>query len=297
MNVQTSYDSVLGKAGIALISVHRQRFDIKPDRLGTWDSHCFPFWTLVWSGAQGYRVRRAMTGAGSEPVARASRSWALHAPGVEFYESIDAPAAQREAMWLFFSVSGQLAPLSPRPLTLVLDRDDRVACIVRTMHGAQERGGPGDTLVAHGLLLAVLGEFIACAYDGQAGDDRDPWRLRAHEPEGKAPGLLAAVDLQVSRSPASPPSRETLAKALGMSVSSLAHRFRAETGTTLIERIRWLRIREAKTRLADGGASVKSVSASLGFSSPFYFSRVFKEVTGMTPEQYCLQCRGSAPTA
>ncbi len=292
MNVQTSYDSVLGKAGIALLSVHRHRLDVAPDRVGRWDRHRFECWTLVWSGAQGYQARRALSGPSSDVVSRPGRSWALHAPGVEFFESLDAPTSDREAMWLFFSLTGRLTPLTSRPFTLLLDHDDRIADLVRIMHGAQERGAPGDGLVAHGLLLAVLGEVLACAHAGGAGDDRDPWRLRARESRDQEPGLLAAVDLQVSRSPASPPSRERLAAALGMSVSSLAHRFRAETGMTLVERIRWLRIREAKARLADRGATVKSVASSLGFSSPFYFSRVFKEVAGMTPELYLLQCRG-----
>ncbi|MEK7412198.1 MAG: helix-turn-helix domain-containing protein, partial [Planctomycetota bacterium] len=57
-------------------------------------------------------------------------------------------------------------------------------------------------------------------------------------------------------------------------------------------RIRWLRIREAKNRLAEPEATVKAVARSLGYSSQFYFSRVFKEVAGMTPEMYLDQMRG-----
>ena len=76
-----------------------------------------------------------------------------------------------------------------------------------------------------------------------------------------------------------------------MSVSSLAHRFKAETGMTPIERIRWLRVREAKRLLSREAATVKSVAAALRFSSPFYFSRVFKEVTGSTPQDFISQQR------
>jgi AraC-like DNA-binding protein len=58
---------------------------------------------------------------------------------------------------------------------------------------------------------------------------------------------------------------------------------------TVLERVRWLRISQARRLLAERNATVKSVARRLGFSSPFYFSRVFREVTGITPIDYLRQ--------
>ena len=67
------------------------------------------------------------------------------------------------------------------------------------------------------------------------------------------------------------------------------HRFKAETGWTVIERIRWLRVRGARSLLSVSEASVKETASRLGFSSPFYFSKVFKEVAGLTPRDFLRQ--------
>ena len=83
-----------------------------------------------------------------------------------------------------------------------------------------------------------------------------------------------------------PPSLKQLADLLNMSVSSLTHRFKDETGMTVNERTRQLRIYAARESLAQPGASVKAVARDLGFSSPAYFSRVFKEQTGLTPQEF-----------
>ncbi len=290
--VQTAYDSVLGSASIALASAHRVTVAIGPDRIGYWrPSRPFAQWTLVWNGADGLDQRLHLPDRGLVEVACPSRSWLLIAPGVDFTDRITRPDPARECMWLFFTLAGALPPLSGRAFTLIVDSDDRVAGAVRAMAALQVRGSPGDALSAQGHLLVALGLLLSAAGSG-LGDERDPWRLPGDQPVANA--LLARVDLIIARSLAAPPSRAAIAVALGMAESTLAHRFRAETGMTLVERLRWLRVREAKARLADPEASVKAVAASLGFSSAFYFSRVFREVVGATPQEWLRRCRSES---
>ena len=38
--------------------------------------------------------------------------------------------------------------------------------------------------------------------------------------------------------------------------------------------------------MAKNNYSIQEISASVGFDDPFYFSRVFKDVKGMSPRQY-----------
>ncbi len=37
--------------------------------------------------------------------------------------------------------------------------------------------------------------------------------------------------------------------------------------------------------------SIQEISTSVGFEDPFYFSRAFKEVKGVSPRQYAAQHR------
>jgi AraC-like DNA-binding protein len=138
-------------------------------------------------------------------------------------------------------------------------------------------------MMAQGQLRMILGLLLSSVSEAP-GDDRGPWRV---PPPGPTPtGLLARVDPLIERSLSAPPSRAALCAALGMSESSFSHRFRAETGMSLSERIRWLRVRRAQSLLVDPEASVKNVARQLGFTSAFYFSSVFSAVTGLSPSRY-----------
>ena len=287
--VQTAYNSVLGKAGIALGAVAHVRQDILPARVGRWNLQSFPQWTMDWGGAEGIDQCLISADGTRMEFTRPSRSWAIYAPGVTFGERFRHPERNREFLWLFFSLTGALPPLSARPFTLVMDRDDLLADQVRAMAAVQKRGAQGDALAAHGRFLTVLGTLLSAA-ESIGGDHLHPWRLPGEDDDVSS--LLAVVDALVMRALSTPPPRAQLASALGMSESALAHRFRAETGMTIPERVRWLRIREAKARLEERDASVKAVAASLGFSSAFYFSRVFSEVAGTSPSEYLARLRG-----
>ncbi len=76
-----------------------------------------------------------------------------------------------------------------------------------------------------------------------------------------------------------------LARRCGMSASSFAHRFRAETGTTPKQWLLEERMRAARARLADR-EDIEAVAESLGFSSRYHFSRVFARSEGMPPGRF-----------
>ena len=187
-------------------------------------------------------------------------------------------------------------PLKGRRFAVIADPAGRIADYVRSMYVHQQHGRPGSGVVIHGLFVAVLGEIGAAAKRGDAGTGEAPWCVESPEEAAGAreDRLLHRVDRTVSEALSSPPSLDELAEALHMSVSSLAHRFKAETGFTVVDRVRWLRIREARRLLAQPGATVKGAAHELGFSSPAYFSRVFTEVSGITPVSYLQRATGRA---
>ncbi|MCT2535982.1 AraC family transcriptional regulator [Aquibacillus koreensis] len=81
-----------------------------------------------------------------------------------------------------------------------------------------------------------------------------------------------------------------IAVELGMNYSYLSHLFREQTGKSVTQFQNELVIEEA-IRLFKNNTTynVSEVSEILGFSNPFYFSRVFKKVTGISPSVYLNQ--------
>jgi transcriptional regulator GlxA family with amidase domain len=67
---------------------------------------------------------------------------------------------------------------------------------------------------------------------------------------------------------------------------SLKRRFKAATGSTLIEYLQNLRIEEAKRLLEQGELPIDEVSEAVGYLDISFFRRLFKRLTGMPPGQY-----------
>lgn len=67
---------------------------------------------------------------------------------------------------------------------------------------------------------------------------------------------------------------------------SLKRRFKAATGTTLIEYVQRLRIEDAKRRLESGEEPVDLISVEVGYEETAFFRRLFKRHTGLTPIEY-----------
>ncbi|HSD91594.1 MAG TPA: helix-turn-helix domain-containing protein [Methyloceanibacter sp.] len=72
----------------------------------------------------------------------------------------------------------------------------------------------------------------------------------------------------------------------GIAPRSLKRRFKAATGTTLIDYVQNLRVEEAKRRLETTGQPVDAISADAGYEDPAFFRRLFKRRTGLKPSEY-----------
>jgi AraC family transcriptional regulator len=76
-----------------------------------------------------------------------------------------------------------------------------------------------------------------------------------------------------------------IAAAVGVHRVSLAREFRHHFGVTIGERIRELRVNEARCRIA-AGHPLADVAAATGFADQSHFSRTFLRATGITPSQF-----------
>ena len=70
------------------------------------------------------------------------------------------------------------------------------------------------------------------------------------------------------------------------SYSALNNKFRKELGLSVSEYIEHLVMKEAQRKLLTSDVPIGRISAMLGFCDQFYFSRRFKKLFGMTPQEF-----------
>ncbi len=68
--------------------------------------------------------------------------------------------------------------------------------------------------------------------------------------------------------------------------SYLSRQFKKETGMSIPEYVSKIRIQNALVLLQETNLSIQEVAASVGVLDPFYFSKIFKKITGLSPNAY-----------
>lgn len=79
---------------------------------------------------------------------------------------------------------------------------------------------------------------------------------------------------------------ERLSSDICMSRMSLYRKLHDQTGQTPSEFIRGIRLKRAASLLSTSEITVKEVALRVGFTTPSYFSKCFREMFGMLPAQY-----------
>ena len=81
-------------------------------------------------------------------------------------------------------------------------------------------------------------------------------------------------------------SVEELSSHLGMSRVHLYKKLKATTGKTPVEFIRLIRLKRGAQMLRESQLNVSEIAFQLGYNSPKYFSKYFKEEFGVLPSVY-----------
>lgn len=85
---------------------------------------------------------------------------------------------------------------------------------------------------------------------------------------------------------ARPLSRWEVAEAVGVSEDYLSRVFNRELGLSPWEYLNRYRILQARALLSQTNASVQTIARQVGFNDGAYFSRVFRKLTGVSPQAY-----------
>jgi AraC family transcriptional regulator, arabinose operon regulatory protein len=140
---------------------------------------------------------------------------------------------------------------------------------------------PDPVAVAHGSLAR---ELALCALEEvvllSAGDARTP------SPAPDADARVRRAEELIAADPGAPHTVRSLAEGVALSPSRFAHLFTLRTGRSPMRALREARLRHAARLLEVTDLTVERVAAASGFSSPFHFSRVFRERYGVPPGAY-----------
>ncbi|MCM3690633.1 helix-turn-helix domain-containing protein [Neobacillus niacini] len=79
---------------------------------------------------------------------------------------------------------------------------------------------------------------------------------------------------------------EDVAKYVDRNSSYFSHLLISKTGRGFTDILSGIRLKEAKRYLLETNKPVKEVAMLVGFHNPNYFSRIFKEVVGVSPREY-----------
>ncbi|WP_293654353.1 helix-turn-helix transcriptional regulator [uncultured Paenibacillus sp.] len=111
-------------------------------------------------------------------------------------------------------------------------------------------------------------------------------RLEPRPAHGKEQQLQAELLALLDDAVYEPIEDERLAGMAKMSVPTLRRKVKKWTGCTLHDWIHRLKMEEAKRLLRGSDAPVKHIAALLRYEDAYYFSRLFKKWTGLSPRQY-----------
>ena len=84
-----------------------------------------------------------------------------------------------------------------------------------------------------------------------------------------------------------------ICRSFAQSATNLKTIFKTVTGQGVMEYYRNLKIDRAKTLLRESNGNITQIADCLGYTSVQYFSRHFKQATGMTPREYTLSVQAN----
>ena len=81
-------------------------------------------------------------------------------------------------------------------------------------------------------------------------------------------------------------SVKEISKAVYLSPNYMSNLFKRETGASLVEYIRDIRIRHSISLLRDDSLKLYHIALKVGFTDANYYTKMFKKVLGVTPSEY-----------
>lgn len=246
-----------------------------------WAHYRHPHWIFDYL----YRGRLSQRVGRGKAFTRFSGVAGLYQPGCAYHEQYEHGSLLKSS-YIRFVVNGKANEVLRR-LTKgsgwcnIRDPDkvieDRLQRIVEEWRQRQ----PNYELFTQGLFLELLGWLTRTQPVGP-----NQRLLRLPVPAMERQDLSGRVESFIRSHVAEPLHVADLAQHVGLSVSALTHTYPALAGESPYQTIQRIKLEAAKRLLSQDRLSVKEVASRLSFSSEFHFSRLFKRLEGIAPQEY-----------
>ena len=266
-----------------LYSVHY--FEYSPSYTFLGEEH--DFWELVYVDSGSIMVT-----AGEESFSLSRGQMIFHAPG-EFHalaaNGLEAPnlvvvgfGSPSESMEFFRGYRGFLGAAERENLASILE-ESRLAFLTplddpTTESLLPETDAPVGSLQ---LIKAALEELLLrLMRRGESMSGRESGRLRGGNAAAEA--IREYLEQRLDQ----PLTVEQICRDNMIGRSQLQKLFHDETGGGIMEYFSALKIKAARRMIREGRLNMTQIALRLGFQSVHYFSRRFKQFTGMSPSEY-----------
>ncbi|CAM3380126.1 AraC family transcriptional regulator [Paenibacillus lupini] len=263
-------DLTLDPAKLSVRSLVIRNAGYLPGRTHYRQGAVFTHWAIVYiaGGSGTYRVNHG------EPQGVTAGSLFLFQPGVhydygpdpdgfwdEYYFTIEGTRLQE---WLDHWPFQPNTVMHPGEDASSQNRIDRIFALM-------ESGTPANADRASLLLESLVYEWV---------------QLCQASPSGSKSARLAPLLEALSATLHEPFDAAAFAERHHWALSTLRRTVSEYTGFALHEYVHRLKMAEAKNRLLNTEQTVKEIAGALGYSDVFYFSRLFKKITGEAPQLF-----------
>lgn len=161
------------------------------------------------------------------------------------------------------------------------DQDGSLRIVCEALLHELAHPQPGAEEITQGLLLQMVGLIRRSAHPGTSAPER-----------GRKKELVKQAET-IIRNRGGMVTVSELSQELYVSHDYLRHLFQEQGGESPMRRIIRARLERAKELLATSALPLAEVAARSGFDSPYYFSRLFKQIFGLTPSAFRRQNAGT----
>jgi len=229
---------------------------------------------------------------GRYKVGRHSRSWLprpprvghLYPPGITYFEDLRKVSKPIEDIWVIFAggENAGLPKLIPKGYSYARFFDPEGLCqalLQKTALIGKEEGDSGFW-----KAQSVFCEFIGLL-DLSRPVGKQTYQIISGVQKPGHSAWLTSVQEYLQTQCARPVCLDDIAHHCNVSVSTLCHRYHAETGQSPINDHLKLRIELVKNLLLKG-QRLKEIAEGTGFYDQYHLSKMFKQLTGLSPRQF-----------
>lgn len=208
----------------------------------------------------------------------------LYMPETPYWEDTRASEAATHSAFICFHLDNHevLSPITDNPKRYSRVLDPERILVARMLRIVDVGMNEGDA--AYFDAQAALCEIINLLLHAKRIDEFTV-EVRGHYQAKNLSDLAIAVRTFLRHNVARTVKLEDIADHVGVSISTLTHSYKNETGETPMETHQNLRINQIRSLLLKGEPP-KVIAHLLGFSDVYHFSKYFKRVQGVSPKRY-----------